>query len=69
MVVPESWTVIQLHETTEACRGLLWAAPGEATDVTIHFDPDSDGSEGSAWDVGGATRIRVPGEAHPWATR
>ena len=59
MVVPETWTVLQLHEATERCRALLRASLGDATEVTIHFDPDTRGDDPSPWDVAGATRIRT----------
>ena len=62
LVVPESWTVGQLHEAINACRAILRAELGESAEVNIHFDPDlpehSDGRVTGPWTVEDATRIR-----------
>jgi len=62
LVVPEPWTVGQLHDTHDACRDLLRQALGPATEVIIHFDPDRPDLSGAAanppWTV--AEAIRVP---------
>jgi cation diffusion facilitator family transporter len=61
LVVPEPWTVGQLHDAHDACRDLLRAALGPATEVIIHFDPDQPDRSWDAaerpWTVPGAVRI------------
>jgi cation diffusion facilitator family transporter len=63
LVVPEAWTVGQLHDTHDACRDLLRKSLGPDTEVIIHFDPDrpelSSALEARPWTVSGA--VRVPG--------
>jgi cation diffusion facilitator family transporter len=64
LVVPEDWSVVQLHETNDQCRDLLRASLGMPTDVIIHFDPDMSRFDGrTPWTV--AHAVRVPGPDDP----
>ncbi|HWE36265.1 MAG TPA: cation diffusion facilitator family transporter [Isosphaeraceae bacterium] len=64
LVVPEDWSVVQLHETNDAARDLLRSALGTPTDVIIHFDPDmSRFDPQTTWTVERA--VRVPGPDDP----
>jgi cation diffusion facilitator family transporter len=59
LVVPADWTVLRLHDSLERARARLRAAVGPATEVVIHFDPDSPDltdAEPGAWTVSHATR-------------
>lgn len=64
LVVPEDWSVVQLHETNDRCRDLLRTALATPTDVIIHFDPDMSRFDGhTPWTV--ARAVRVPGPDDP----
>jgi len=65
LVVPEDWTVVRLHEANHACEDLLRAALGEATEATIHFDPDRPGRYDASrpWTV--ATAVRATSRPVP----
>jgi cation diffusion facilitator family transporter len=39
LVVPDDWTVAQVHDTHLVCREILRRTLGEETEVIIHFDP------------------------------
>ncbi|HEV3122518.1 MAG TPA: cation diffusion facilitator family transporter, partial [Isosphaeraceae bacterium] len=63
LVVPENWTVAQVHDAHVRCREFLRSALGEATEIIIHFDPERRAAtahvEAREWTVESA--VRVPG--------
>jgi cation diffusion facilitator family transporter len=63
LVVPDHWTVGQVHDAHVRCREILRRTLGAPTEVIIHFDPEppvepSKESSGP-WTL--ASAIRVPG--------
>jgi cation diffusion facilitator family transporter len=66
LVVPEDWTVGQLHEANDRCLDILRRTLGEATEMNIHFDPDLPEVRGfdarRPWAVTSAVRIPGPGD-------
>jgi cation diffusion facilitator family transporter len=66
LVVPEDWTVAQLHDAHVRCLDALRTSLGEATEMIIHFDPAThdraNDGESPAWTVGSAVHIPPPGE-------
>lgn len=66
LVVPNAWTVTQLHETHHQIRSLLRDGLGESAESIIHFDPEIPGlhpeSRTTPWAV--VSAIRVPSVAN-----
>jgi cation diffusion facilitator family transporter len=77
LVVPATWTVVRLHEAHDLTRQVLRSALGAATEVIIHFDPESPHRyrprSAEPWSMPEA--VRVPGrdeqgaEPEPGAVR
>lgn len=63
LVVPADWTVVRLHEAHDLTREILRSALGGATEVIIHFDPESPlrhrPRSAEPWSMSEA--VRVPG--------
>jgi cation diffusion facilitator family transporter len=70
LVVPEHWTVGQLHDANDVIRAALRAALGPETEVNIHFDPDRPARPGldarRPWTVAGS--VRTPGRPRAGTT-
>ena len=66
LVVPEHWTVAQIHETHMYCREVLRRELGESTEIIIHFDPDhadrAASDETRPWTVADAVHVPAAGE-------
>jgi cation diffusion facilitator family transporter len=66
LVVPEHWTVSQLHDTHVDCREALRRVLGNSTEIIIHFDPGLRDplaiEESRPWTVASAVRVPAAGE-------
>lgn len=66
LVVPDDWTVSQLHDTHVQCREILRGALGASTEIIIHFDPHRETDEAvddcPVWTVAGAVHVPAAGE-------
>lgn len=66
LVVPEQWTVSQVHDAHLACLESLGRALGEPTEIIIHFDPARRGQQPAEsmrpWTVASAVRVPASGE-------
>lgn len=65
LIVPETWTVGQVHEANDLCLAALRAGLGGITELIVHFDPDpKPGPLGfdaqHPWSVESAVRIPAP---------
>jgi cation diffusion facilitator family transporter len=65
LVVPETWTVGQVHEANDRCLAALRAALGGTAELIVHFDPDPTPrppgfDPRQPWSVESAVRIPAP---------
>jgi cation diffusion facilitator family transporter len=66
LVVPDHWTVSQVHDTHVRCREVLQRALGVPNEIIIHFDPERDDGfdeeSKRAWTLPDAVRVPAAGE-------
>ena len=65
LVVPQTWTVVELHRSHDLARRALRDAEGPMTDVIIHFDPEESGQfpTGPDCEFSVDEAVRVPARA------
>ncbi|HEV3168589.1 MAG TPA: cation diffusion facilitator family transporter [Isosphaeraceae bacterium] len=72
LVVPDHWTVADVHDAHVLCRETLRQVLGDATEMIIHFDPDprarTVAEHQRRWTVEQAVRVPAEGELGSEAT-